>query len=190
MTSLYSTLQPRELTEARGSLTPAVGSAKPSADHRAGRVPAHPPSFPHTEQGGERGADRPRGKEAGQGLSKPGGPQAGSHHPPPPPGAPRRCPTAPREAPSPGLRFPTCGSLRARTPPLPPCRPTLRTQSGNSRPMCRSPSTSGAGSFILSCSEPQRCFTQQAQRLPFNRNLRPTPSRTQNRSASRRKPST
>lgn len=189
MTSLSSTLHPRELTEARGSLTPAVGSAKPSADHRAGRVPAHPLHFLTRSRWGARStqASRERGWTGPQQTRRPPG---GLATPPPAPRRPAPVPLCSSLWPLPGPPLCNLGLSQGKDPPLPPCRPTLRTQSGNSRPMCQFPSTSGAGSFILSCSEPQRCFTQQAQRLPFNRNLKPTPSRTQNRSASRRKPST
>lgn len=87
MTSLSSTLHPRELTEARGSLTPAVGSAKPSADHRAGRVPAHPLHFLTRSRWGARStqASRERGWTGPQqtrrppgGLATPPRPQAPS----------------------------------------------------------------------------------------------------------------
>ena len=172
-----------------GSLTPPVGSTKPSADQREGGIPAHPPFISsHGAGWGARTRQASTEKDARQSLR-------------PTRSAPRRtrtpalvakhlCPSAPPSAPSLDLRSPTWGLSQGKDPPPPPCRPTLRTQSRNSRPVCLSASTSGAGSFVLSCSEPQRCFTQQAQMLPFNRNLRPTPSRTQNRSASRRKSST
>lgn len=62
------------------------------------------------------------------------------------------------------------GSLRARTHLLHPVYlvPQLCGRRQELTSHVLSASTSGAGSFIVICSEPQRCFTQQAQTLPFN----------------------
>lgn len=158
VTSLSSTLHPgadrsQGLSNARCGVR-----LSPAPDYRAD-ASLHTPFISSHGAGGERRstqASRERGWTGPQQTRR--APRRARRNPRPRRPAP--VPSA-RSGPLPsGLRSATWGSLRARTRPLPPCRPTLEDAERELlTPHVPVSKHLWGRSFILSCSEPQRCFT-------------------------------